>query len=107
MVWWLYRFTPETWDDVSSGTLQVLADDGAGGLRWGTAPNPTGTGPQPHLQVPEAIRFDGAEGIRRHRLDSLLHDQGRQPDLGARSRDDDAVGAVRRRQQPEPGVDRS
>ena len=59
----LYRFTPQTWGDLSSGTLQVLADDGAGGLRWTTVPNPTGTDPRPHLQVPEAIRFDGAEGI--------------------------------------------
>lgn len=59
----LYRFTPDTWGDLSSGTLQVLADDGAGGLRWATVPNPTGTNPRPHLQVPEAVRFDGAEGI--------------------------------------------
>ncbi|MEM9468123.1 MAG: alkaline phosphatase PhoX [Actinomycetota bacterium] len=58
----LYRFTPTTWGDLSSGTLQVLADDGAG-LRWATVPNPTGTNPRPHLQVADAVRFDGAEGI--------------------------------------------
>ena len=59
----LYRFTPDTWGDLSSGTLQVLADDGLGGLRWATVPNPTGTNPRPHHQVSKAVRFDGAEGI--------------------------------------------
>ncbi|MBB6035169.1 alkaline phosphatase PhoX [Phytomonospora endophytica] len=57
----LYRFVPESWGDLGSGRLQVLAgpDDG---LLWTDVPEPSGgTAPTRH-QVPEARHFDGGEG---------------------------------------------
>ncbi|MEM9203047.1 MAG: alkaline phosphatase PhoX [Actinomycetota bacterium] len=59
----LYRFTPDVWGDLSSGTLQVLVDEGGGALDWEDIPDPAGTDPYPHQQVPNAVKFDGAEGI--------------------------------------------
>ena len=59
----LYRFVPDTWGDLSSGTLQVLTDPG-GGLVWTDIldPDPGIAGTQTKDQIPDTIRFDGGEG---------------------------------------------
>lgn len=59
----LYRFTPDTWGDLSSGRLDVLVENGDG-LSWGevTNPCPGPWGPATSNQVPDTKRFDGGEG---------------------------------------------
>ncbi|MFD3522779.1 alkaline phosphatase PhoX [Streptomyces sp. NPDC058653] len=59
-----YRFTPTTWGDLSSGTLQVLRAGTAtsGSFTWATVPDPDGSGTQTRDQVSGAKRFNGGEG---------------------------------------------
>lgn len=57
----LYRFTPTRWKDLSSGTLEVLAETG-GALRWVTIPDPSGSTAATRDQVAGTRRFAGGEG---------------------------------------------
>jgi hypothetical protein len=57
----LYRFVPDTWGDLSSGTLQVLTEV-LGVLGWGTVSDPTGAPVATRNQVPGTKRFNGGEG---------------------------------------------
>ncbi|WP_405678265.1 PhoX family protein [Streptomyces sp. NBC_01511] len=59
-----YRFTPTTWGDLSSGTLQVLRAGTAtsGAFTWAPVPDPDGTPTLTRDQVSGAKRFDGGEG---------------------------------------------
>lgn len=59
-----YRFTPTTWGDLSSGTLQVLRAGSAasGSFTWATVPDPDGSPAQTRDQVSGAKRFNGGEG---------------------------------------------
>ncbi|MFD5893979.1 alkaline phosphatase PhoX [Streptomyces sp. NPDC060366] len=59
-----YRFTPTTWGDLSSGTLQVLRASTAtsGTFTWATVPDPDGTPTVTRDQVSGAKRFNGGEG---------------------------------------------
>lgn len=59
-----YRFTPTTWGDLSSGTLQVLRASTAtsGSFTWATVPDPDGTPTLTRDQVSGAKRFNGGEG---------------------------------------------
>ncbi len=57
----LYRFVPNIWGDLSEGTLQVLTET-AGGLGWGTVPDPDGIPVPTRNQVAGTKRFAGGEG---------------------------------------------
>lgn len=59
----LYRFRPTTWQDLSSGTLEVLTER-SGTLSWVAVPNPTPSLLQTPTrdQVAGTKRFDGGEG---------------------------------------------
>ncbi|MFD3922731.1 alkaline phosphatase PhoX [Streptomyces sp. NPDC058595] len=59
-----YRFTPTTWGDLSSGTLQVLRAGTAtsGSFTWVTVPDPDGSPTLTRDQVSGAKRFNGGEG---------------------------------------------
>ncbi|GAB5452417.1 MAG: hypothetical protein Hals2KO_27450 [Halioglobus sp.] len=59
----LYKFIPDTWGDLSSGTLQVLTEPQAGNLVWQTVPDPSGSPVPCKDQVPDTKRFEGGEGI--------------------------------------------
>ncbi|MFH8367634.1 alkaline phosphatase PhoX [Streptomyces sp. NPDC018031] len=60
----LYRFTPTTWGDLSSGTLQVLKAGTAtsGSYTWANVPDPDGSPTATRNQVSGAKRFAGGEG---------------------------------------------
>lgn len=59
-----YRFTPESYPDLSAGLLEVATVDGAGNVTWTEVPDPGGgtSNPTRH-QVPGATQFKGGEGI--------------------------------------------
>ncbi|WP_330175934.1 PhoX family protein [Streptomyces sp. NBC_01498] len=59
-----YRFTPATWGDLSSGTLQVLRAGTAtsGSFTWADVPDPDGSPTATRDQVSGAKRFNGGEG---------------------------------------------
>ncbi len=61
----LYRFTPFTWGDLSSGTLEGAIVDASDNVTWGAVsnPNPGLFQPATRDQVSGAMRFDGGEGI--------------------------------------------
>lgn len=58
-----YRFTADSWPDLSAGVLEVLVDV-AGALSWVTVPNPNPTSSETSVrnQVPDTKRFNGGEG---------------------------------------------
>ncbi|WP_216210561.1 alkaline phosphatase PhoX [Amycolatopsis aidingensis] len=60
-----YRFVPDTWGDLSSGTLQVLVAGGgtAGGFSWADVPDPDGSPTATRHQVSGSKSFDGGEGL--------------------------------------------
>ncbi len=63
----LYRFTPNSWRDLSAGTLEIAEVYDTDKVRWHIVPNPTpfvqfGETPT-RLQVPESFKFRGGEGI--------------------------------------------
>ena len=64
----LYRFTPASYPDLGSGTLEVLrvvaGEEGA--TEWLPVPDPSGSTTATRLQVPESTAFDGGEGIWFH-----------------------------------------
>jgi len=57
-----YRFRPDRWGDLSSGTLEALTGVGVGPVSWARVPDPTGAGKEPRKQVANAMIFDGGEG---------------------------------------------
>ncbi len=60
-----YRFTPDTYPDLSKGTLEVAVVAASGKVTWKSVPDPTTTqtGVATRLQVPEKTVFNGGEGI--------------------------------------------
>jgi secreted PhoX family phosphatase len=58
----LYRFSPTTPGDLSSGTLQVMTEVG-GVLGWATVPDPDGSPTPTRDQVPTMKVFNGGEGL--------------------------------------------
>ncbi|MEE6262532.1 alkaline phosphatase PhoX [Plantactinospora sonchi] len=59
-----YRFVPNTWGDLSAGTLQVMvAGSGtSGSFSWATVPDPDGSPTVTRSQVSGAKSFNGGEG---------------------------------------------
>ncbi|GAA3243244.1 alkaline phosphatase PhoX [Actinocorallia longicatena] len=57
-----YRFTPKTWGDLSSGTLEVLVGTAPGPVGWKRVPNPEFWVTATRDQVEGALRFKGGEG---------------------------------------------
>jgi secreted PhoX family phosphatase len=60
----LYRFTPTTWGDLSSGILQVArgGTGTSGPITWATVPDPDGSPTVTRSQVSGVKRFNGGEG---------------------------------------------
>lgn len=58
-----YRFTPDTYPDLSAGTLEVAAVGDDGSVTWLAVPDPSGDAAPTREQVPESTAFDGGEGI--------------------------------------------
>lgn len=59
----LYRFLPDTWGDLSTGTLEVLTEPAPGTLLWQAVPDPDGDPTPCREQVPNTKIFNGGEGI--------------------------------------------
>jgi Alkaline phosphatase PhoX len=59
----LYRFVPDTWGDLSSGTLEVLTEPTLNTLVWVAVPDPSGNPIACKDQVEDTKRFNGGEGI--------------------------------------------
>ncbi|MEU9853309.1 alkaline phosphatase PhoX [Streptomyces sp. NPDC047974] len=59
-----YRFIPNTWGNLSSGTLQVLKAGTAtsGSFTWQNVPDPDGSPTTTRTQVSGAKKFSGGEG---------------------------------------------
>jgi len=57
----LYRFTPTTWGDLSSGVLEAMVEDESG-LGWATVPDPLAADTPTRAQLPRVKRFAGGEG---------------------------------------------
>jgi sugar lactone lactonase YvrE len=57
-----YRFTPQTWGDLSKGVLDVLVGTGTGPVSWRRVPNPSVWLTPTRNQVTGAMRFAGGEG---------------------------------------------
>ncbi|MFO7251110.1 MAG: DUF839 domain-containing protein [Actinomycetes bacterium] len=60
-----YRFVPDQWGDLTSGTLEVLVTNpaGAGPIVWRRVPNPAGLVEPVRSQVPGARRFERPAGL--------------------------------------------
>lgn len=61
-----YRFTPDDYPDLRTGTLEVaIVDEPTGNVTWAPVPDPTTaqTGVPTRQQVPESYKFNAAEGI--------------------------------------------
>ena len=60
-----YRFTPDDYPDLSSGTLEVAILDESMNVTWARVPDPTTaqTGTPTRQQVPESYKFANCEGI--------------------------------------------
>jgi secreted PhoX family phosphatase len=60
-----YRFTPTTYPDLSTGTLEVAQVGGDGTVVWHAVPDPTTTqtGTPTRQQVPQMTPFNGGEGL--------------------------------------------
>jgi len=59
----LYRFVPDTWEDLSAGQLQVLTQASGQPLAWVDVPDPSGDPVHTRYQVTDMVLFDGGEGI--------------------------------------------
>jgi secreted PhoX family phosphatase len=57
-----YRFTPTAYPELSTGTLEVMTDEG-GSIAWAPVPDPSGTSTPTRQQVPTMKSFSGGEGI--------------------------------------------
>jgi hypothetical protein len=58
-----YRFTPTTWPDLRTGTLEVAVVNAEGGVSWAAVPDPSGVDVPTRRQVPGTTTFDGGEGL--------------------------------------------
>lgn len=69
-----YRFTPDSYPDLSSGTLEIASvsgfegaqAEGGGRVSWIEVPEPNSTDPATKDQVAGATAFDGGEGTGCH-----------------------------------------
>ncbi len=59
----LYRFTPASYPDLTSGALEVARVGDAGRVTWLPVPDPSATGAATRTQVAESTAFLGGEGI--------------------------------------------
>jgi secreted PhoX family phosphatase len=59
----LYRFTPDSYPDLSAGLLEVATVAADGSVTWTEVPDPTGAETPTRQQVPESTAFLGGEGI--------------------------------------------
>lgn len=66
----LYRFVPESYPDLSAGSLQILVDDD-GVVSWADVPDPASVEPATKDQVPGTHRFERGEGAFFH--DGILY----------------------------------
>jgi secreted PhoX family phosphatase len=58
-----YRFTPDSYPDLSAGRLDVAVVDDDGNVTWEQIPDPSGQTGIVRAQVPDATGFLGGEGI--------------------------------------------
>ena len=58
-----YRFVPDRYPSLASGSLQVAKVLGSGKVEWHRVPDPTGTDVPTRDQVSGASRFRGGEGL--------------------------------------------
>lgn len=58
----LYRYRPTNYPDLSSGVLEILTEV-TGVLEWKPVPDPSATVTSTRLQLADARRFNGGEGI--------------------------------------------
>lgn len=58
-----YRFTPESYPDLTTGVLEVAQLDDSGAVSWLPVPDPSAAQTTTRLQVPESTAFNGGEGI--------------------------------------------
>jgi hypothetical protein len=61
----LYRFTPDTYPDLSAGLLEAATVTGSD-VTWTEVPDPLGSSVPTREQIPGATRFNGGEGIWYH-----------------------------------------
>ena len=59
----LYRFTPFSYPDLSTGVLEVATVAGDGSVTWTGISDPSGTTKPTRQQVPTSTAFNGGEGI--------------------------------------------
>ena len=64
----LYRFTPDSYPNLSSGLLEVAVVAVDNSVTWRPVPDPNliTQGKTTRTQVPEATKFDGGEGLWHH-----------------------------------------
>ncbi|RFU85265.1 DUF839 domain-containing protein [Streptomyces triticagri] len=67
----LYRYTPDTWGDLTAGRLEVLCSTGGDSVEWREVPDPDAPLVQTRHQVDEARHFDGGEGC--HYADGVCY----------------------------------
>jgi hypothetical protein len=62
----LYRFVPNAWGNLESGSLEVAEVEADGQVLWHAVPDPNPPypqGPATRFQVPQSTPFDGGEGM--------------------------------------------
>jgi secreted PhoX family phosphatase len=57
-----YRFTPTSYPDLTTGTLEIMTENGAV-FGWANVPDPSGATTPTREQVPGTKQFNGGEGI--------------------------------------------
>ena len=69
----LYRFLPNSWGNLSSGSLEIAEMYDVDNIRWHRVPNPTPFvefgQTATRFQIPQSFKFNGGEGI--------VHDRGK------------------------------
>jgi uncharacterized protein len=60
-----YRFTPERWQDLSSGELEIATVESGGKVVWTRLPDPAAREDETRFQVEGSTRFENGEGIWR------------------------------------------
>lgn len=58
-----YRFTPESWGDLSAGLLEIATLGSDGRISWNEVPDPSGESAKTHDQVADATILQKAEGL--------------------------------------------
>ncbi|NNE72168.1 MAG: DUF839 domain-containing protein [Acidimicrobiales bacterium] len=59
----LYRFTPNTWGDLTAGGVLEAMTEVNGVIGWGVVSDPSGAVTETRYQVPDTKAFNGGEGI--------------------------------------------